>query len=209
MERKKRVKPAYRILLTVLIVLAVLASVVFLVLSLCTTRKSGLDKWDHEGSDILDEHLAEQEFLTDYPYRDGGFHWYRRKALLFSFWLGIPAVGFDTKAERSFVWLTYDDAETYQSAKQARLNRKYEVRDASLDGTVAFGFTFYVNCDFSNKWRGSFYPSHFTAFGYNDETQTLVFLGLHYFQSSGPGRYLNKSFDKFLKHYYGKWYDWD
>lgn len=209
MERKKRVKRILLIALIALIALAVLASVVIIGISRNTTRKSGLDEWDHEGSDILDEHLTEQEFLSDYPYQDGGFHWYCRKAFLFSFWGGIPAFGVDTKAERSFVWLTYDDAETYRNAKQSRLDNRYEVRDPSLDGTVAYGFTFYINCDFNNKWRGSFYPNHFTAFGYNDETQTIVFLGLHYFQSSEPSTYLNKSFSKFLKHFYGKWYDWD
>lgn len=209
MERKKRVKRILSIVLPVVIFFAIVAGAVILVVFRNTTKLSGFDKWDPEGSDILDEHLVEQSFLTEYPYRDGGFHYYQRKAFLFSFWGGIPMFGVDTKAERSFVWLTYDDAETYRNAKQSRLDNRYEVRDDSLDGTVAYGFTFYIRCDFNNKWRGSFYPNHFTAFGYNDETQTLVFIGLHYFQSSEPSRYLDKSFGKFLKHFYGKWYDWD
>lgn len=209
MKRKIRIGLTVLVVLIVLINLSILTVLfVRLALSARTTKKSGFDEWNPEDSFLVDKHFLEKDFLTDYPYRDGGFRWYCKKGFFFSLWGGIPYFGVATKAERSFVWLTYDDEETYRDAKQSRIDAEKDAFDHSLDGTVAFGYTFYINDDFRD-WRGSQYPYHFTAFGYNDETRTLVFLGLLSGKKSNPRDYLEESFAALLEHYYGEWFDWE
>ena len=207
-------KRKIRIGLTVLVVLIVLTNLTLLTffivraLVVTTTHKNGFDEWDPEASPLVGDRLVEKEFLTTYPYRDGGFRWYCKKGFYFSLWAAIPDFGMEAKAEKSFVWLTYDDEESYRNAKQSRIDAEKDAFDHSLDGTVAFGYTFYIIDDFIS-WRGSNYPNEFTAFGYNDETRTLVFLGLLSGKKSNPRDYLEESFAALLEHYYGEWFDWE
>ena len=204
MKRKKRVKRILSIVLPVVIFFAIVAGAVILVVFRNTTKLSGFDKWDPEGSDILDEHLVEQSFLTEYPYRDGGFHYYRRKAFLFSFWGGIPAFGVDTKAERSFVWLTYDDPAVYEAAKQSRFDaastKLYPFEDPDV-----YGFRFYY------VGENATFPANFSVFGYNDEKRTLVFVGAtrDRWEKEDPHVVAGLTdFAGFLDWFFGDWFDW-
>lgn len=211
---KRKIRPTHLVILVILINLTILTVlIVHLALSVRATEKSGFDEWDPESSTLVNDFFLEKDFLTRYPYQDGDFRRYCKKKFFFSLWGGIPHFGVGPTAERSFVWLTYDDAETYRDAKQSRFGQRQrqEVSDSSLDGTVAFGYTFYINNDFFANPLGSQYPYHFTAFGYNDDTQTLVFLG---FLGSGKKQtaYVDLAktdFSAFLSHYYGDWYDWE
>jgi hypothetical protein len=55
------------------------------------------------------------------------------------------------------------------------------------------------------------FPGYFDAFGFNDETRTLIFLS---FKGGGKreNKYVelgNSDFPAFLDHYYGEWFDWE
>ena len=194
------------------------AVIVFLILILvlfslssCSERivEQGFDNW-YEGLSsiyITSSVLLKPQFLTDYPYIDGDFRYERYHPVFFS--NGI---------EKSFIWLTYDDINVYQNAKQSRLDQEIDVIDNSLNGTEAFGFIFSIMYDFSYEndpsERTTKFPNWFTAFGFNDETQTLVFLGfccsIECQKKEKPYIDLVKTdFSAYLTHYYGDWFDWE
>lgn len=161
-----------------------------------------------EGLDDLDPHLSsaqitnhnflEQEFLTNYPYKSGNFY-YCKEQKLFSY-----------DVEKSFVWLSYDQAKVYLDAKESRFNSRRDLLEYTLDGSEVFGFTFYLFEDFhSSNDEKSHFPEWFTAFGFNDGTQTMVFLGFLCYGEDDQPYCANVDFSAFLMHYYGEWFDWE
>lgn len=167
----------------------------------------GLDEWSWATSSVglTDSYFLEESFLTNYPYADGNYYYIYE---MHPKWKG--------ESERSFIWLTYEDADVYRDAKQSRFDKRY-VLETSFDGTKAYGFTFYLYCDFSHPQkdrepeRETQFPEYFTAFGYNDETRTLVFLG---FDGSGKIEkpyieYAKTDFPAFLSHFYSDRFDWE
>ena len=160
---------------------------------------NGLDKYYDGYNGISDcnitgDLLMTKGFMDKYPYLDGDFqyHWY---APYFLIWIGY--------IERSFAWLSYD-AETYLQAKEAMLKDRW-MESEQLDGKTAFGYTFYVNYAYS-------FADHFTAFGCNDETHTLVFIGI--FVDCDSNDYekcqlAETDLEAFLQYFYGEWYEWD
>ncbi len=138
-------------------------------------------------------HFVGKQFLEDYHYADGDYYY------------EICDYYFGDIIERSFVWLIYNDGEIYQSAKQNKLeSRNSEL--PSFDGAEAYGFTFYINYELQ-------FPQTFTTIGFNDEKQTLIFIGFHGYSENGDNKAFislaETDFAAFLKHYYGEWYNWE
>ena len=131
-------------------------------------------------------------FMDKYQYEAGDFH--------FEYYAPAPFKG---TIERSFAWLSYD-AETYFQAKEEMLTDRRMTSEA-LDGKTAFDFTFYLN--HTNR-----FPYWFTAFGCNDETHTLVFIGIYVGFDSEDYEFCSlaeTNLEMFIRHFYGEWYDWD
>ena len=73
-----------------------------------------------------------------------------------------------------------------------------------------FGFSFYLFEDFhSSSDEKTHFPEWFTAFGFNDGTQTMVFLGFLCYGEDDQPYCANVDFSEFLMHYYGDWFDWE
>lgn len=163
-----------------------------------TYAEEGLENWYPAISSLSVCHFFDKPFLTDYPYRDGDFHYSCIEGAHFSFTI-----------DKALLWLTYEDEDVYQNAKQSQFETRF-AEWPPFDGTEAFGFTFYVTKDFTYKGKTEF-PKHFIAFGYHDESRTLVFLG---FYCSGKDEttfvgYAETDFPAFLLHFYSEWFDWE
>lgn len=141
---------------------------------------------------ITSEIFVEKSFMDDYPHENGNFHYDCYESALF---MGTT--------ERSFAWMSYD-VETYKKAKGTMLASRGE-GEARFDAQTAFGYTFYMNYEYS-------FPDWFTAFGYNDDTATLAFIGLYLDSDSSEFAYCplaETDLGEFLRHFYGEWYDWE
>ena len=189
----------------------VVGFIVFLVLlfSHVPTEHShieGLYLWDPISWENAVEPESKREFFAAYPYSDGNYH-------------GDYYDAGKNGRVRNFVWLTYDDPAVYEAAKQSHVETR--LSDLSLYGEhEAYGFRFYTigynakPVGFVDNWRkhvSSGFPGYFDAFGYNDETRTLIFL---YFNGGGKReeKYIalgDSDFPAFLDHYYGDWFDWE
>ena len=174
--------------------------------------EEGLYLWDPvsrgEG-EISVEPEIKREFFAAYPYSDGNYHDDEYVS-----WFG-------KNVSRRFVWLTYDDPDVYRGAKQSHMEARLSDRSQLVE-REAFGFVIYTYDQFivhqSNGHHGkgnavvsNSYPQWFYAFGYNDETRTLIF-----FDFCGYGwrekKYValgDSDFPAFLDHYYGGWFDWE
>ena len=188
----------------------VVGFIVFLVLQFSSvpaehSRIEGLYLWSPSQAENSIEPESKREFFAAYPYSDGDYHgdyYYTRKS----------------GRIREFVWLNYDDPAVYEAAKQSHMEAR--LSDLSLYGErEAYGFRFYTldrnakKAGFVSNWRksASGFPEKFDAFGYNDETRTLIFLS---FEGGGKReeKYIalgDSDFPAFLDHYYGGWFDWE
>ena len=184
------------------IILVLILCVILISFSSCNYSQKGFEKWSSTLSsfELTNEYFLEKDFLTNYPYKNGMFYFEHYYPWLLS-----------NLVERSFVWLIYDEATVYQDAKQSRFNTRIDELD-SFDGTEAFGFTFHLYCGFASiTEKETLFPEWFTAFGFNDAIQTLVFIGFFCDQpQKDPCVELAKTdFSAFLMHYYGDWFDWE
>ena len=188
----------------------VIGFIVFLVLLIAGipaehAHIEGLYLWDPISWENAVEPESKREFFAAYPYSDGNYH-------------GDYYDAGKNGRVRNFVWLTYDDPAVYEAAKQSHVETR--LSDLSLYGEhEAYGFRFYTigynakPVGFVDNWRkhvSSGFPGYFDAFGYNDETRTLIFL---YFNGGGKReeKYIalgDSDFPAFLSHYYGEWFDW-
>ena len=188
----------------------VVGFIVFLVLqfSIVPAEHShieGLYLWNPSQAENSIEPESKREFFAAYPYSDGDYH----------------GDYYETRKSgriRDFVWLNYDDPAVYEAAKQSHMEAR--LSDLSLYGErEAYGFRFYTldrnakKGGFADYWRkhASGFPEKFDAFGYNDETRTLIFLS---FEGGGKReeKYIalgDSDFPAFLDHYYGGWFDWE
>ena len=154
---------------------------------------------------------SKREFFTAYPYEDGNYH-----DAEYSSWFE------KNRTARTFVWLTYSDPDVYAGAKTSHMET--HIADPDLFKRIeAYGFTFYVYDTFKEyehkrigkpSFTGNYvslFPEQFSAFGYNDEAGTLVFLRFWgYGKKESP--YIergNTDFGAFLDHYFGEWFDWE
>lgn len=155
---------------------------------------------DLSSAGLTDIYLLNKKFLSDYPYLNGNFFYVFYKPSKYSMYCG----------EQSFVWIVYNDDDVYQNAKQSRFDSR-SVSLESFDGTKAFGFSFYLYFDWKKEEGKTPFPDWFTAFGYNDELKTLVFLGFDG-QTGKDEPFIESAsmdFSAFLTHYYGDWFDWE
>ena len=170
------------------------------------SHREGLYLWDPVSWENAVEPESKREFFAAYPYSDGNYH-------------GDNYDAGKNGRVRRFVWLTYDDPDVYLGAKQSHVEAR--LSDLSLYGEhEAYGFRFYtigynaIPVGFVDNWRkhvSSGFPGYFDAFGYNDETRTLIFLSF-YGGGKRENKYVelgNSDFPAFLDHYYGEWFDWD
>ena len=171
-------------------------------------ERRGIEIWssrDFFAHEVYAEDEEAETFLSSYPTADADYyHDYYERAFQIN------------DLTRDLAWLTYEDPDVYAAAKQSRLNyiaRKAADESKTPTETEAFGFSF---CSFDDvmkvtKGRGKNKYIDYEAFGYNDETLTLVFLR---FDASGSRekKYMklaNTDYEAFLSHYYGKWFDWE
>ena len=142
--------------------------------------------------------LLTVEFLEKYPYADGNYYYAYEETL------------FSKEVDRAFIWLTYDN-EIYSQAKQECLETR-DAENADLDGKKAFGFTFNTKYEFGPNETNKF-PYYFTAFGYNDKKNTLIFIGFFGGRTSNKEReeveIAKTDLEGFIKNYFGEWYDWE
>ena len=206
MKEKRKANP-FGALGVVLGILVSLTCVAFLLfgLSRCNggpqTVKTwaGFDEWDP------DRYLPDGElyrvirkgFLTEYPYADGDFRVERRET-------GNIFVS-GTSRQRSLIWLTYDDPAVYEAAKQSRFDAA-STKLSPFEDPDVYGFTFYY------VGENATFPANFSVFGYNDEKQTLVFVGAtrDRWEKEDPHVVAGLTdFAGFLDWFFGDWFDWE
>lgn len=177
-------------------------------LSLCSCQQhyafEGLDhfiKYGYADSEMsIGNHLiVSSDFLKKYPYLKGDYHY------------DFDEKGWGRKIdviERAFVWLTFDQI-TYEQVKKTC----EELRDnenADLDGKKAFEFTFYTIHEWDDVHEYSKFPYYFTAYGYNNDNNTFVFIGFYtYKDDSREKLHAGTDLEGFIQTYFGEWYNWE
>ena len=179
-------------------IMGAVSAVLAVLMLLCScgrhTQKTGIDYWRTNGDGISSysitkpKYLLDESFLDKYPYMDGDFNYEFENPGLFSYDL-----------EYALMWLSYDE-DTYEMIKQDDMDSESVVLH---DGQKILGFTFYLRHD----WN---FPKRFTAIGYNDEKNTLVFLGFYCSSEYDKEKAMlaETDMEEFLEYYYGKWYAW-
>ena len=197
-----KLKTPLTVVLAIVLAVALALGIAFLIVRALVIYDNesldGFDEWDPEYSRLtgdLDVFLK-KDFLTEFPYADGDYHYDSYESLLLN--------GF---RDRSFVWLTYSDPDVYAAAKASRFDpsRFYSwLKLYPFEDPDVYGFTFYYVAENER------FPMVTAMFGFNDETQTLVFVGFW-----GDGKkeipYIEAGitdFAGYLDHYFGEWFDW-
>lgn len=158
-------------------------------------------------SDVEIDHpnyfLPNNTFLEDYSYLEGDFYW--RESDCFK---GLVTT--DVRPEISFLWLKYTESNYYQ-AKECMLA---EIEPHNQKFYAYGNYIFYENSNFISLKNGQNFPEHFTMACYNDERQTLIFMGLYSTTLAGPScleeKYLadiDDNWIEFIDTYYGEVYD--
>ena len=218
-NRKRSPRAVIAFVLASIMILSTVCVLLFLLLHLLFTpsydapltpihvERRGIENWG-DGSSFLGSQSTDEgkdNFLLLYEPDDGDYYYDCRVSV---FWIN--------SLKRSLAFLSYDDPAVYAAAKQSRLDyaaKKAESGSKTLSEFEAFGFTV---CSFDDvmkvtKGRGKNKSIDYEAFGYNDTTQTLVFIR---FDASGrkEKRYMKLAetdYEAFLSHYYGDWFDWE
>lgn len=171
------------------IILAILLSII---LSACSSvyEIHGLHNFNINDCNMgLTKNLLPNEsFLVDYPYSNGDYHFYENKL-----------------QPKTLMILQYD-SDIYDGAKEHCL------RSFVLIGGNCHEFGEYCFVENNTYWesngKDSRYPEWFNMFGYNDETQTLFFLGYYVDRISDEDRILaTTDFQGFLTKHFGEYYD--
>ena len=171
------------------IVVAILTMLVCLSFCSCTSfEKHGIEKYSPANSDVeITVFLPEDDFLTEYEYIEGDYHFYRYEEILFA-----------PELERTILYLKYDD-NTYQDAKKCVMENDY-LSDNSVEEYN--GYVFY-NVDYNDR---GYHPWEFRRFAYKDANNTLLFIGF-YECADYPNVSDFNDWGAFLEEYYGEWYD--
>lgn len=132
--------------------------------------------------------LPSETFLSDYTYSQGDYYFYEYKM-----------------HPKAFIYLQYD-LEEYTQAKAYCFSRFALVEDNRHEFG---GYCFIENNTYhDSKNESSWYPKWFNMFGYNDETQTLFFLGYYNGSISDEDKALaTTDFSGFLIKHFGEYYD--
>lgn len=173
-----------------------------LLLTGCTPiRVDGLQDYSKEDSSFsITKHLfPSDDFLIDYPYLDGDYHYYGKVDL---------GPGYD----KAFAYLAYDP-ETYAEAKEHCLNQFNLAKDViyACDNISFLEHLWYTIKDDSGEWVIiNKFPRQFNMLGYDDASCTLYFIGYFNGDSKSAERTLaEENFKEFLKSAYGEYYDFD
>lgn len=147
--------------------------------------------------DSLEYFLPNSTFFADYPYIDGEYYW-REDDLL----RVLTKKNF--RPEISFLRLQYVESDYYR-AKECMLT---EIEPYNQKFYTYGNYIFYENSNFIRLKNGRQFPNHFTMACYNDEIQTLIFIGFTYFYVEEE--YLTNIDDNwiaFIDTYYSEIYD--
>ena len=124
--------------------------------------------------DRPDHFLPSLTFIEDYQYIDGSFHWREDDPFRGVFTSKVHP-------EVSMLCLRYD-VETYYQAKEYMLEAITPYGDEFY---IYNDYVFYENSNFI-ELRGRQFPEFFTMACYNDEKNTLVFIGMYSGTLAGP-----------------------
>ena len=201
-KRSPRVVIAF-VLTTIIILVTV--SILWAVVFPRHAEERGLDSWrkDYRWDAFFEYGYGDKDkeaFLAFHDPSDGDYYYSAR-----STWFNTDGVAV------LLCWLTYDDPDVYASAKASRLNYVAVYSD-SFDGNAeAFGFSFCFNRTPTDAMQHSTKKLQHEAFGYNDETRTLVFVGFdaHGDKERAYAALADTDYEAFLSHYYGEWFDWE
>ena len=152
--------------------------------------QSGLENFHPANSDHgLCNGLMPDDFIDSFEYLDGNYYKEYNSSGLFR-----------NVCERSLVYFEYDDT-VYNDAKSY-------VTENLILGETTFathgGYSFFIN---KTREYDTGYPRNFNMYGYNDEKNTLVFLGFYVsVELYEEVDELSADWPAFLEKYYGEWY---
>lgn len=204
-KRSPRVVIAF-VLASIMILITVSVLEVFVASFVVPSRaeERGLDSWrENYRWDAFFEHgyvdTDKAAFLAAHDPSDGDYYYSAR-----STWFNADG------ATVLLCWLTYDDPDVYASAKASRLHYVAAYR-GTFHSAEAFGFSFCCHRTPIQAMQHSTKKLQHEAFGYNDETRTLVFVGFdaHGDKERAYAALANTDYEAFLSHYYGEWFDWE
>lgn len=138
--------------------------------------------------------LPVEDFLTRYPYTDGGFDYQDMGTWEHADW-GVV---------RTAAVLSYEP-EVYGQAKALCM----EEFSLSQERQLTYGgFTFAQNNTQSERYANSswYYPKRFNLFGWRDESYELMFLG-YYGETGTAMDMLPEDFGGFMEAVFGEFYD--
>ena len=149
--------------------------------------------------DSAENFLPSRTFVSDFEYESGGYHYYEEDAFR-------ELLDGRRNPEISILWLKYEEA-TYQEAKT------FMLANIPLSNNNLYNYNsyvFYKNSIFTEFQEELIVPSCFTMACYNDENQTLIFIGFEYSYISNEDKEFLKSletWEKFIDAYYSEYYD--
>ena len=169
-----------------------------IILSLCflltscsrTIEIRGLEKFDKANSThSLCQNLLPDDMINKFSYQSGDY-----------FYLEVAPEGFGSIYDKALLYLTYDKT-IYPAAKQ------YAMEQLDLSEEIVEEYNCFVFYDNQNPYV-DISPYEFNRFAYNDETNTLLFIGFYASMEfhDEVDAYAN-DWGAFLENYYGEFYD--
>ena len=165
-----------------------------------------IDRIDNEGIgyssyeiDNPDYFLPSKTFLSDYKYISGEFYFYEEDPIKVS--KESPSI--------SLLILEYDK-KTYFEAKDCMISNIPPVDNVYYTYN---DYSFYRNKNFIDKFNADLapdFPKWFTMAGFNDENNTLCFIGFFDNSSVIDKKYyddFNSNYQEFIDTYYGKYHN--
>ena len=152
--------------------------------------QSGLENFHPANSEVgVCDCLIPSEMISSFQYLNGNYY---KEETASGFYRNI--------CERALVYFEYDDT-TYNDAKS------YATENLILNENVFTeynGYVFFINETYQHDTG---YPRKFKVYGYNDEKNTLVFLGFYVsVELYEEVDELSADWPAFLEKYYGEWY---
>ena len=172
-----------------LIILAVFS----LTLTSCEYREDGLESFNKAHSYGVTCYLIPDNFMEDFEYVDGDYHWYSdddyRKSM-----------------DKTLLYLEYSD-ENYRQAKEFVLTEM----DLDFSTEKSYnGYVFYINLAYANGAYREIFPRQYTMVGYNDNNSRIIFIGMCCAANDYPEtQYGLTDFGLYLKTFFGEWYNFD
>ena len=149
--------------------------------------------------------LPSISFFQEYNYIDGSFYWREDDPLRGTFTT-------DVRPEIALLYLKYEE-DIYYEAKQEMLEKIKPYNDKFY---LYNNYVFYENSNYIDVFGANSFPKSFTMACYNDENQTLIFIGLDSGTVAGPScleeKYLEdieSNWEDFIRQYFGQHYDFD